>query len=119
MSVLITDAVEITAAHMSQSLFVRVKIVDGAKFFEVNKHDKKVERLLCDDHSNKTRTLANTSIIETVTALRNSAFWGQMDSGKTAYVDDCNKRRRYRKPGEVAHAIVIQDSVATVTVPPI
>ena len=111
MAVIISDAVELAMQHLKTPLFIPVKHVDGVRFFNLLKKDKKVERMLIKNGGNA-RMLTDTTIIETVTQLRDEAYWQEL--GKR---DSC-KRLRYTKE-LAAKAISLDDEIVTIDLPAI
>ena len=115
MPAIISDAVEIQDEHLKTSLFFQVKKVSGVSMFVVKKADHKIERLLCppstDNHN--TRKITNTTIIETITKLRDNYFWSKLGIKRNA-----RSKRRYTAD-DVAVAITLEDELVTLTLPQI
>ena len=75
MALIVSAAVEITSEMLKPSVYMSLKIVDGVQFFNVQKRSHKIERILLQRSTRQDRGLAATTIIETITELRDKSFW--------------------------------------------
>ena len=112
MSVVISDAVNISAPHLKHSLFIPVRCVGNVKFFNLKK-DQRIERLLVTGRERNVRKLTNTTIIETVMAVRDAAVRLQLFRNK---IEEPIKRLRYTR-AITAKVVEHEDDVLDVLLP--
>ena len=116
MALIVSAAVEITSEMLKPSVYMSLKIVDGVQFFNVQKRSHKIARILLQRSTRQDRGLAATTIIETITELRDKSFWSTVGAEHRP-----GKKRRYgdRKKDVNAKAIAAEDDIVTITVPQI
>ena len=112
MSYVIVPAMEVRVCGLSQPTYITVTEMTASggikKFFELRKSDKKLERLLCPSaEPNKSRSLARTTIIETIKKLRDDAVWARLRA---------RKRKRCTNEDQAA-IIMMEDTFAEIAIP--
>ena len=72
---MVNDAVYITPPGAKHGVFFEAVVVQGVKYIELKKGDRKIEALLVGDKktTDVSRPLARTSVIEMLTELRDSS----------------------------------------------
>jgi hypothetical protein len=86
------DALIVSHPDRAQSVTIPVEVVGGTKYFELKKSDRKVQVLLVGSARDVevSRPLRNTSIIETLTTLRDDATMSKLQTTRAMW----NKRSR-------------------------
>jgi hypothetical protein len=117
----IGPAVEVTP-HGQVPIYISVEVVGEHRFFHLRKKDRKVERLLLGDTESSStpgnwRPLAHTTIIESITSLRDQKFRASV--GIAEPDEQKAKVVRYSRSKDLIGKMLQLDDFGTITLPTI